>query len=140
MIPSLSSLSNFSRVMRLVWLLGWGGFFFCGNLHLAAQEGSASLPVSALRLQIGNKPADIPLSRNFAPLRRSITGERDMQIQAVLPSFFRENPSGYSFLCRKELQIENSLPIGIWIDAEQPDYLKGQIGNALNLRLKLLRF
>ncbi|MEL6851308.1 MAG: hypothetical protein AAFP92_22495, partial [Bacteroidota bacterium] len=56
-----------------------------------------------------------------------------------LPAYARKNPSGYSYLCRLELDIENRLPIGIWVD------LGDQIGASpsaasASLRLKLKRF
>jgi len=36
----------------------------------------------------------------------------------VLPAFARENPSGYSFLCRTEIKWEQNLPLGVWFRSE----------------------
>ncbi len=56
--------------------------------------------------------------------------------QAFLPEYARENPSGYSYLCRMELKLEDQLPLGIWVRADE----KGYPGGSLYLRLKMIRF
>lgn len=33
-----------------------------------------------------------------------------------LPEFARNNPTGYTYLCRLELKIEKDLPLGLWLD------------------------
>lgn len=53
-----------------------------------------------------------------------------------LPSYARRNPSGYSYLCRLELKIEDELPLGLWIRADE----KAHPGGSLYLRMKVLRF
>lgn len=35
---------------------------------------------------------------------------------AYLPEFARNNPTGYTYLCRLELKIEKDLPLGLWLD------------------------
>lgn len=35
---------------------------------------------------------------------------------AFIPEFARKNPTGYTYLCRLELQIEKDLPLGLWLD------------------------
>ncbi|MEL6254568.1 MAG: hypothetical protein AAFR87_21340 [Bacteroidota bacterium] len=35
---------------------------------------------------------------------------------AFIPEFVRKNPTGYTYLCRLELQIEKDLPLGLWLD------------------------
>ncbi len=33
----------------------------------------------------------------------------------LLPRFVRENPRGYSYVCRLELEVEEKLPVGVWV-------------------------
>ncbi|MDX2246598.1 MAG: hypothetical protein SF052_07485 [Bacteroidia bacterium] len=58
----------------------------------------------------------------------------------ILPSYAQENPSGYSWLCRMELKIENELPIGVWVKAGDSGGIVNSTGNNLHLKLKLFRF
>lgn len=53
-----------------------------------------------------------------------------------IPSYARRNPSGYSYLCRLELQIEDELPLGLWIRADETAHP----GGSLYVRMKLIRF
>jgi len=53
-----------------------------------------------------------------------------------IPTYARRNPSGYSYLCRLELQIEDELPLGLWIRADE----KMHPGGSLYVRMKLIRF
>lgn len=36
----------------------------------------------------------------------------------VLPRFAQENPRGYSYLCRLELEVAETLPLGLWVKME----------------------
>ncbi|MFK7921495.1 MAG: hypothetical protein AB8H47_06035 [Bacteroidia bacterium] len=56
--------------------------------------------------------------------------------QYFIPTYARANPSGYSYLCRLELQIEDELPLGLWIRADE----KAHPGGSLYVRMKLIRF
>ncbi|MEM7656832.1 MAG: hypothetical protein AAF399_11940 [Bacteroidota bacterium] len=111
--------------------------FALGSLGSLLQGQQLSLQISAMspdsvmsftqQIQPSTESLDSPLfSTNPSP--------------AFLPTYARQNPSGYSFLCLKELEIENKLPIGLWIKLENPAYLRQQLGNQASLRLKLLRF
>ena len=53
-----------------------------------------------------------------------------------VPQYARENPSGYSYLCRLELKAEDELPLGIWLRADETSHPGGN----LYLRLKMIRF
>jgi hypothetical protein len=61
-----------------------------------------------------------------------------------LPDFALENPTGYSFLCRTELAVENKFPIGIWlkIGEERPAMQSRPIRatEGTKVQLKLMRF
>lgn len=59
---------------------------------------------------------------------------------AFLPSYARENPSGYSYLCRLELKVEDTLPVGLWLKLGTDESLKTGPFSAANLRMKLFRF
>lgn len=61
----------------------------------------------------------------------------------LLPSHVRENPRGYSYLCRLELEIEEKLPVGVWMKTATPDLsgnLEGVLRQNAYVRFKLLRF
>lgn len=55
-----------------------------------------------------------------------------------LPQYARDNPSGYSFLCRQELAIERRWPIGLWVNLQEGEALRGTIMSTAHLRLRLL--
>jgi hypothetical protein len=57
--------------------------------------------------------------------------------QNFLPDFVRENPRGYSYLCRLELEVEEKLPLGIWFKIGDNYGLPG--GNA-HVRFRLFNF
>lgn len=54
-----------------------------------------------------------------------------------LPRYARENPTGYSFLCRQELAIQRRWPVGLWVDMEDNPNLQGQIMTTPHLRLQV---
>lgn len=108
--------------------------------------GTCSLGLGQnLLLQVSAMPTDSLESFSHQVLQVQ-PGERQppsagiQPSSAFLPSYALQNPSGYSFLCLKELEIENKLPLGVWIKLENPAYLRPQLGNQASFRLKLLRF
>ncbi|MEZ4774420.1 MAG: hypothetical protein R3D00_14640 [Bacteroidia bacterium] len=62
------------------------------------------------------------------------------QTPDILPSYAKENPSGYSWLCRMELKIEDELPVGLWVKAGDSGGVVNSTGNNLHIKLKLFRF
>ena len=54
-----------------------------------------------------------------------------------LPKFAQENPTGYSYLCRQELEIERKSPVGIWVEVEPDEYQKSQIFSGPRLRFRV---
>lgn len=106
-------------------------FLFSASL-LSAQELQyrQNLPLTdSLQQQI---QARFSFSKN-SPSER-IQGLRIPQY--IIPTYARANPSGYSYLCRLELQIEDELPLGLWIRADE----KAHPGGSVYLRMKLIRF
>jgi len=58
----------------------------------------------------------------------------------VLPSYARQNPSGYSYLCHLELKAEDKLPIGVWVKIDDgKESLVPRLPQTY-LQFKLLRF
>lgn len=55
----------------------------------------------------------------------------------LLPRYARENPTGFSFLCRQELAIQRRWPVALWVDIEDNPNLKGQIMTTPHLRLQV---
>ncbi len=55
----------------------------------------------------------------------------------LLPSYARQNPTGFSFLCRQELAIQRRWPVALWVDMEDNPTLKGQIMTTPHLRLQV---
>ena len=58
----------------------------------------------------------------------------------IRPAFVQENPRGYSYLCRLELEIEEKLPVGVWVKAGDAQQVNTGIKSNAHLRLKLLNF
>ena len=64
--------------------------------------------------------------------------------QPILKTAYIPPDPGYlSYLCRKELEIEKKLPIGIWINIGEPEsqlIRHPGAGAVSNVRFKLLKF
>ena len=57
----------------------------------------------------------------------------------LLPAYARQNPRGYTYLCRLELEVEERLPIGLWFKMDEgPSRQTSMLGSAhLRLRFRL---
>jgi hypothetical protein len=60
--------------------------------------------------------------------------------QSLLPNYVKENPRGYSPLCRLELDIEDRLPVGVWMKLEDQQNLDGLLRQNAYVRFKLFKF
>lgn len=58
----------------------------------------------------------------------------------IQPAFFQENPRGYSYLCRLELEIEAKLPVGIWVKTSDPTEIPNSLNTNAHVRLRLFHF
>lgn len=58
----------------------------------------------------------------------------------LFPAYVRQNPRGYSYLCRLELVVEEKLPVGLWVKLGEKNGVKGIVGSPANFRMKLVRF
>lgn len=58
----------------------------------------------------------------------------------IQPAFFQENPRGYSYLCRLELEIEEKLPVGIWVKTSDPTEIPNGLNTNAHVRLRLFHF
>lgn len=57
---------------------------------------------------------------------------------SILPGYARQNPTGYSFLCRKELEIERKSPVGVWMKVdENRQKIEGLPQSQANLRFRI---
>ena len=61
-------------------------------------------------------------------------------LELIHPRFVRENPRGFSYLCRLELEIEEKLPIGVWLNLGEWSHLPGNSGGNAHIKFKLLDF
>ena len=87
------------------------GLLFAQKLELGALGMKKSLPLLTQEasadwenVSLSRVPADVPAGLALS--------------QNVLPNFARENPSGYSFLCRTELKWEQRMPLAVWFRSE----------------------
>ncbi len=60
--------------------------------------------------------------------------------RTLIPEYVRKNPRGYSYLCRLELEIEEKLPIGVWIKFGEEGQSMGRPGGNARVRFKLFQF
>ena len=61
----------------------------------------------------------------------------------LLPTHVQDNPLGYSYLCRLELDIEEKLPVGVWMkigDSSTQMEFDGLPRQNAYVRFKLFRF
>ncbi|MCI4668841.1 MAG: hypothetical protein MRZ79_11960 [Bacteroidia bacterium] len=58
----------------------------------------------------------------------------------ILPKFARENPTGYTFLCRLELKGEDKMRIPVWIKVDDSNSYSAPSFPHTYVRFKLLRF
>ncbi len=56
----------------------------------------------------------------------------------ILPEYARENPTGYTFLCRLELDIEKRSPLPVWVQVG--NMFSNTSGGSAYLQLKMFRF
>lgn len=68
-----------------------------------------------------------------APLSPSLTDQ-------VIPAYAQENPSGYTYLCRMELEVEKNLPVPLWFRAGKVNTWETYNSTAMYLQVKLLGF
>jgi len=67
---------------------------------------------SKLEKNIQLSPSNSPLDTNASLIASNL-----YQVSsAYMPEFARNNPTGYTYLCRLELKIEKDLPLGLWLD------------------------
>lgn len=58
----------------------------------------------------------------------------------ILPEYARENPTGYTFLCRLELKGEDKMKIPVWIKVDDNNSYSAPSFPHTYVRFKLLRF
>lgn len=71
----------------------------------------------------------------FAELQKA---PQQIPAASILPQYARENPTGYSYLCRLELSLEQSMPVSLWLKLGEQSY--GQIKGNVHAQIKLKRF
>ena len=76
------------------------------------------------------------------PLPPGFTGQADLSpsFSLIRPAYVKENPRGYSYLCRLELEMEEKLPVGIWIKTGDAQAVSTGLKSNAHVRLKLLNF
>ncbi len=60
--------------------------------------------------------------------------------ERVIPAYARSNPSGYSYLCQMELQVEKNLPVPLWFRAGKIQEWEHYNSSAMYVQVKLLGF
>jgi len=57
-----------------------------------------------------------------------------------LPVHVRQNPAGYSFLCRLEREIEKNIPVGLWVRVGEENPWEFYNRQQMYVQVKLLGF
>jgi hypothetical protein len=107
--------------------------------QLAAQKIRFPQPVSPKEFSPKNTLVLAPKTTSPAfqlPISTESPSPRLVVPPYFVPTYARQNPSGYSYLCRLELKAEDKLPLGIWLRADETNHPGGNI----YLRLKMIRF
>lgn len=111
-----------------------------GLLMPLAVQGQAQVPASIYQSpklqwssgQSQNKWSKLPSTQLQFPKPSSSS-----QLSSHwLPEYARQNPAGHAYLCQKEVEWENRLPVGIWIEAENDGPLQDQLMSGVRLRLR----
>ena len=58
----------------------------------------------------------------------------------ILPAYARQNPGGYSYLCRLELEAEEALPVPLWLRAGKINAWETYNSNTVYVQVKLWGF
>lgn len=112
-------------------------------LILSLLLGSLSWGFSQPGIHLG--VPDYQFSSNFTsstPTNSTVSSSSGLSpnLTMIHPQFVKDNPRGYSYLCRLELQIEDKLPIGVWINLGEHTNLAGNSGGNAHVKFKLLNF
>ncbi|MEM6807390.1 MAG: hypothetical protein AAF696_38670 [Bacteroidota bacterium] len=99
---------KWKSILFLIFL-GVNGSLFSQDLKIAPQLISDLSSISpSLKLDQDKKSVSTRSESQRTPF---------LNVSPVyLPKFARNNPTGYTYLCRLELQIEKDLPLGLWLD------------------------
>lgn len=81
-------------------------------------------------------PARNPMIFSPSPSQSPFSPEKS----ALFPQYVQENPHGYSYLCRLELEIEDKLPVGMWMKIGEEYEIEGMPRSNAYVRFKVLRF
>ncbi|MEO0473688.1 MAG: hypothetical protein AAF206_29015 [Bacteroidota bacterium] len=93
-------------------------------------QSSLSIPINSIG-ETSFAQSLIPFRFQEGPLHTS---------EHFIPAFARDNPSGYSYLCRLELKAENTMAIPLWFRAENGREGALFPGGNVYLQIKALRF
>ena len=92
----------------------------------------------------GQNGAGIQLSRDYqvtsTPSPTLLLGTSLPSSLDLMPQYVQDNPTGYSYLCRLELDLEKKLPVPVWLKMEDNRKLSEGLTNNVYVRFKLLRF
>ena len=107
--------------------------------QLASEANSWLAPTQSFQLfentthYFGSEISSHPIGSFHAPLSPSLTDQ-------VIPAYAQENPSGYTYLCRMELEVEKNLPVPLWIRAGKVNGWETYNSTAMYVQVKLLGF
>jgi len=59
---------------------------------------------------------------------------------AIIPGYAKENPSGYSYLCRLEQKVEQKMPVALWVRLGEIQPWESYNRQNIYLQFKLLGF
>ena len=94
---------------------------------------------NSFRLQLPEHPS--APTQHLSLFQTRQFGETLLQAsEHFIPTFARQNPSGYSYLCRLELKAENTMAIPLWFRAENGREGAMFPGGNVYLQIKALRF
>lgn len=106
--------------------------------RLPAQDQLRLSPTSPSPLSGASSGLALPGFQPATPFISSGTPAASFSL--IRPAFVRKNPRGYSYLCRLELEIEEKLPVGVWIKTGDAQAVSTGLKSNAHVRFKLLNF
>lgn len=137
------------RILLLIFLIGmnYSWTLHAQKLQLSYDKGvrlqsenSNFSAISQAAPKLSTSSLKAPVVSPIAELPAGYTTSRAKVSGAFMPQYVRENPYGYSYLCRMELKAEDTLPIGVWLKFGEQNGVQGVPGSPANVRMKLLKF
>ncbi|MEM6765715.1 MAG: hypothetical protein AAF824_01800 [Bacteroidota bacterium] len=116
------------------------GLFFLLHTALGQQTETFRLSLSpSTASQSSYLQTSYPLPELSAELVRPIT-LFEIQSWTISPAYVTQNPTGDTYLCRLEDQLEASMRVPVWVNTKDERYQRITTSENIKLLFKLVRF